>query len=172
MRGSLPRILMMVMVTAAQIACSGKGQDESEADTGDESSDWFLGSYYQPPFESVSTTTKYTLTVRADRTAVLETELCGSGVIDSNVVAWEEDGEGTIRFTGAAGEQLAWFLSTPFEEVSMRRTDDPELVEIRDGDNTEGPTLGDFRRGNGCLIVKDSTKGCGEGSFVVKCPSS
>lgn len=56
------------------------------------------------------------------------------------------------------------------DTLRMRSTDDSDVVVVSDGDNEEGPTLGDFRRGTGCLKLVDAALGCfGGGAYVFPC---
>lgn len=131
---------------------------------------WALGSYYQPTWSNYATSTKWAVTIEEDFTARLETEYCDGPQPFVQMASWRVISDRQIElYSPEDSEALDWF-GLVSDAVRMRLSDDPDIVVVSDGDNEEGPTLGDFRRGTGCLKLVDAALGCfGGGAYVFPC---
>lgn len=181
----ISHISLLLLFSAVHLACTDKKETTGAASetlsssvgaTGDTTteqgpdSDWALGSYYQPIYTNYAAIEKPSISILDGFTATLEDEFCGAGSVQYKPLRWQALDENQIEFSSMVdGDPVMWFSQKAFSVIRMRRTDDPEIVIVSDGDNEEGITLGKFRRGVGCLQVTDMSLGCNGGSFVVPC---
>ncbi|MCA9659500.1 MAG: hypothetical protein KC486_14230 [Myxococcales bacterium] len=158
----------ILALPCALLACTGGdiGATESAGDPASRR----LGVYHQPPYPNYSTDSMWTIELYEDHTATLRTETCIGDEPRTTEVEWAvvEDGE-AVQFTAHPGEAFMWFTHTATGEVLMRETDDAEIVFVTENGHSAGPTVGDFRRGDACLVILDASLACGDGSYVKEC---
>jgi hypothetical protein len=163
------RLRSTLVVALLLAACAGT-QEESTESAGPPESAW-EGRYYQPPRSTQTSDAKWEIELQSGGVAILREETCYNDHIREAQLRWEAVDDDSVRFTGSAedADGFEWFFAAPMGDVIMSRTDDPERFEVTDGGFAEGPTVGPFKAGQGCLEIFDTNLGCGPGSAVVEC---
>jgi len=153
---------------AATLFTSCEGGDGMSSDSSPPTEDW-VGTYHQSIYPNASTRSMYTIELRKDFSATLTTEHCFVNEILESNVRWSIRDDSSIQFEPESGETFEWFGSPTQKEAIMQTTSDPDIVEVSLDGRTEGPTVSGFRRGTACLVIIDSSLGCGDGSYVRPC---